>query len=405
MIAQISEDLKLSKKVFIFYPYKTDTKNHKSMESVFKFLEGETGKKGVMYHADQDDTIKAGIKNVNGVWDKVDFVLTNNVITCGVNYDNNDDTSFDTAYLFIASFSLPRDIIQVSYRCRVLRSNMLKVCFIGRMAPPDTFEDDRAAVNCPIYSQLIEAVLTERQAPIRRAFQLLCVKAHYNQKTDTSEISEALDAEIEALLQKHAINVSYNAITAIDYYEAENIRERLFKETATMQDKYQLQKYFFNSKFETSHAFIGNLWDNKLVKFVEQLEKVLYNTDHVFHHIAKELGVEASYMFGVLKEKQQLSAETIDRIFKEFVFAHFTKESKNHRLILTNIYNMYFGKQVVDMSVDGNRNVSYELNESYNEVVKFIRENHVNRLGWKQPEDNKPEPFHEWRPTTMSFDD
>jgi hypothetical protein len=396
MISDMLNDLKDGKKVFIFYPYKNATKLHKAMESVFKLLETDTGKNGVMYHADQDDTIKAGIKNVNEAWSKVDFVITNNVITCGVNYDNEDILQvFDTVYLFIADYNLPRDIAQVSCRCREVRSNILKVCFVGRRSPSETSIDDRKAMRCPIYSKLIEAKLIEKHAPTRRAFQLFCVKAHYDQKIDASALDTALNAEIDNLLSTYAINVSYSAIDTIDYYEAENIRERLFKETATMRDKYQLQKYFFTNKFETvdctPHAFIAKMWDDNLVKFVEQLEKVFYNPDHIFNAIAKELGVAQPGLFGVLKEKQMLSAESIKRIFEEFVFKDFTEHTPHHKLLLYSIYHLYFGKDVVCKT----KHSSYEVDESYNEVVKFVRDHHVNRNGWKRSEDIEHEPFYE----------
>lgn len=410
MLVQIKQDLTDGKKVFIYYPYKTKSAKHDSMETIYNMLEAETGKKGIFYHADQSDTVKAGIKQVNDVWDKVSFVITNNVITCGVNYDQNDETSYDTAYLFIASFSLPRDIIQVSYRCRVLRSNMLKVCFMGRMVGPDTWEDDTQYIGCPIYKQLIGAVLTERQAPIRRAFQLFCVKARYAQKTDASEISEALQKEIDGLLQKHAIHVSYGAIDKIDYHTAEDISERLFKESATMEDKYKLQKYYFANKFDKDdydmeHKEIGIMWNSNQLKFVEQIEKVLRNPDHVFHHIARELGVEMPNLFGMLKDKQQFSRETVSRIFKEFVFSHFEEHSKNHILILTNIYNTYFGKPIIESIHDRKtKHTVYELSDDYNYVVEFVRENHIRRKEWTE-EKKEEAPYKEWKPTTMSFED
>lgn len=395
MLSHIRKDLTDGKKVFVYYPYKTAGENRPSMETIHRMLEADTGKQGIFYHADQDGAIKAGIKNVNSVWDKVSFIITNNMITCGVNYDRNDETSYDTAYLFIASFSLPRDIIQVSYRCRVLRSNMLKVCFMGRMVAPDTWENDTVAMGCPIYKQLIQAVLTEKQAPIRRAFQLFCVKARYSQQTDASDISEALQKEINTLLTEHALHVSYDAIEEINYNMADHITELLFKEEATMADKYRLQKYYFMNKFaeEKEETYIANLWDNNHVKFVEQLEKVLSNPDHVFHHIARELKVETPYLFGLLQEKQQLSTETIDKIFKEFVFTHFTRDSKNHKLILTNIYNAFFGKHIIESTADKNRNMSFELNEEYNEIVEFVKENHIRKREWNGEDQKEPSEY------------
>ena len=50
--------------------------------------------------------------------------MTNNKINVGINYEKFD---FDSVYLSIAGFSSPRDIIQVSYRCRHIKSNNIYV--------------------------------------------------------------------------------------------------------------------------------------------------------------------------------------------------------------------------------------------------------------------------------------
>ena len=65
------------------------------------------------------------------MWRCHDFVITNNKITVGVNYDNEEEAyKFDEVFLSVAGFNKPRDIVQVSRRCRFLNSNNIKVVFI-----------------------------------------------------------------------------------------------------------------------------------------------------------------------------------------------------------------------------------------------------------------------------------
>ena len=46
------------------------------------------------------DKIKRKLKDVNNEWVKYDFVISNNIITVGVNFDV---LHFDQCYLFIAN--------------------------------------------------------------------------------------------------------------------------------------------------------------------------------------------------------------------------------------------------------------------------------------------------------------
>ena len=126
-------------KLFIFYPYKKTMKDFQSMETIFNMLQFATNKKGIFYNADVDDKIKKGLKDVNTAWEKADFIMTNNIITCGVNYENMD---FDYCYIFIAAHNTPRDIIQVSYRTRHLNSGIIKICYLGNMNQQNTWLND-----------------------------------------------------------------------------------------------------------------------------------------------------------------------------------------------------------------------------------------------------------------------
>ena len=69
------------------------------------------------------DKVKRKLKDVNNEWVNYDFVISNNVITVGVNFDV---MHFDQCYLFIAYFNEMRGIVQFSYRPRNLNDNLIK---------------------------------------------------------------------------------------------------------------------------------------------------------------------------------------------------------------------------------------------------------------------------------------
>ena len=181
MVKMIMEDLKSKKKVFIFYPYKDGTEKYMSMVSFANMLELACDVKGSFYNADVDDKKKAEVKDVNFSWCNKNFIITNNMITCGVNYDTDEPSQqFDKKYLFVASMNSPRDIIQVSYRARALKDNAINVCFLGRMMQNNIWEDDTKSVmaDCPIYRSLYDTILTEKKSPLRKTFAFFCNKAH-----------------------------------------------------------------------------------------------------------------------------------------------------------------------------------------------------------------------------------
>jgi hypothetical protein len=216
------------------------------MEMLSTLLETETNKKGIYYNADIDDIVKGGLKDVNKSWKDYDFIITNNIITCGVNYERKD---FDFAYIFVASHNSPRDIIQVSYRARFLSSENIKLCYMGRMTQPNTFQIDTAIINCPIYTRLINSILIEKQSPLRKTLQLFCNKAHYKFQVNTAVLSSELKKYISELITNCEVGFSYKNIDNIDFRFAEKIQQDILKDCATMIDKIMLQKYFFQLSF------------------------------------------------------------------------------------------------------------------------------------------------------------
>lgn len=374
----VVKKVKAGSKVFIFYPYKRDCGNIFSMEKVYNLICEKTGRKGIYYNADVGDKTKAGLKNVNSAWADKSFVITNNIITCGVNYEGLD---FDYKYLFVAPFNTPRDIIQVSYRARYLSTGIIKVCYMGKMNQVNTWLSDCAKMNCPVYTALYNSILVEKKAPLKRSFQLFCVKAHYKQIVDETEICDAIKKEVQAELEKQQMGFTYDSIDDISSEFAKDIQQACLAQIASMRDKMMLQKYFYKKQFletasldETSNELMARGWDENYGFFFKQLKYVLTHPDCVFNKIMKTNKLITIFPADVKKTK--LDSDIISQVFTEFSFKHINKTSSHYKII-KEIYNVYFCKQIVMTSYDNkeNQNIIYSINPSVGEYYEFAKQN------------------------------
>ena len=273
MIKNIIDDLKNSLKVFIFYPYKKEG-SFKSMKNLCDCLTEQTGKRGEFYNADIDDTVKNKIKDVNMNWGELDFVMVNNMITCGINYEKKD---FDKVYLFVAKFNSPRDIIQVSYRPRFIESGLIMVCFMGKMSSQTAWENDVFQMDCNVYAKLSKDLLIEKKSPLRKTFQLFCKKAYYKQETDKNNIDEKLKDEICEMLDKYKNSINYEHITDIDCQREEELQNLMFSGEATMMNKFEMEKYYYKQKFknDTDELKLSEAWNSGYLSCLDKIRKVL----------------------------------------------------------------------------------------------------------------------------------
>ncbi len=363
----VLNDLKKGLKLFIFYPYKKGGANNPSMEAFNLLLETETGKKGIYYNADIDENIKIGLKDVSKSWSDKDFIITNMMITCGVNYDEKGDNAFDKEYLFVSSFSKPRDVTQVSYRPRTIKTNEIILCYIGSMSQSPAWEMDTEIISCPIYKQLIFNILVELKSPLRKTLQLFFNKAHYKQHTNREALTGAISTEIDEMIAKYQNSVVYRHVDDIDNGLAELIQQRMFSNEATMMEKFQLQKYFFKMTFNADAEFVmlGEVnaldwfWnENKNTYFFKQIERICDDENNIFNKIKKFNNYDS--VFPRDAKKVKLNEELKDQIFKDFNFRTINKHSCTISIIVS-IYNSYFGKKIITTHYDSNKHITYTL--------------------------------------------
>ena len=341
----IIDTLTANKKVFIFYPFKDGNSSYPKMEDLKKIFENKTNKKGISYNGESDDNILKTLDDVNKHWNEVDFVMTNNKINVGINYEKFD---FDSVYLSIAGFSSPRDIIQVSYRCRNLKSNDIYLCYINTSTQNNVFQNDDNLVNhCPIYQNLVKNLLIEKKSPLKATFNYFCNLAHYKINYSKEALNKELDNYIKSLFDDVDLGYSYNTIKDIDSYELEQLEQKVYNMSSTLDDKITIKKYYYKKQFMNKTApelQVG--WDNRYLFFFTKIKQLLYNNDNIYNKIKEFNKWESIFPSDKELNKAKLNETIIEQIFKEYYFKDLNKKSSPTNII-KNIYNNYFSKHII----------------------------------------------------------
>jgi hypothetical protein len=348
----IINSLKENKKVFVFYPFKDGNSSYPTMENLKGIFEKHSNKKGICYNGESDDSILKTLDDVNKHWNEVEFVMTNNKINVGINYEKFD---FDSVYLSIAGFSSPRDIIQVSYRCRHLKSNNIYLCYLNTSTQNNVFQnDDRLVDNCTIYKNLVKHLLIEKKAPLKATFNYFCNLAHYKINYSKEILNKELDQYIKTLFDDVDLGYSYSTIKDIDSEELEELEQKVFSMTSTLDDKMAIKKYYYKRQFINKTADeVQDGWNNRYLFFFSKVKQLLYNEDNIYNKIKEENKWESIFPSDVELNKVKLSETILDQIFKEYYFKDLTKKS-SARNIIKNIYNNFFGKHLIKSTRDTN---------------------------------------------------
>jgi hypothetical protein len=374
MVDRMRADLRAGRKIFIFYPQKTQTNKNISMEGLHDLLSEEGTFPGIFYNSEIDETIKRGLADVNEAWRDKRFVITNTTITCGVNFDR-EDSVFDTAYLFIASYTMPRDALQVSYRPRKLTSGSIFTHFMGGMHAKEVWEDDGhqmkvegSSVNGSLaaqhYRDLYAANLCELKAPNRKTFEFLCTKAGYRQTTDDADFAEETAKMTREMLEDHATGYKYIGLPNITGAQAEKIKEKMFDSTATQIEKYTVGRFFFRDQFrEDARDKCEAGWDNQWIRMTRQI----IHEDQLFKDIAAHNGFDG---FPVELGEVKLTEHILNDIFKQFQFKFLTPKSAVAK-ILMQIYNEFYG--LVYTSKCEGKNTTISLVDGVGAYYGFVK--------------------------------
>ena len=362
-IDKICNQLLDGKKVFVFYPLKKD------MAQVVEVIKQMTGKNVIYYNADVDDTIKNTLNDVNTHWAQYDCVITNQVITCGVNFDLE---GFDEVWMFLMGFVKPREAIQVSARIRKLKEKRINVSFLGALKNQNCYIDDTKQVNNPIYSVVYNDALIEDKSPRRKTFEIFCTKAGYKMKKKDMRINKEICAEMDKLFNNVDVGFSYETIDDVDCGLIEILENKTMSQTATMYEKLCIQKYYFKRQYSDTadNETLSIAWNEKFIFFLNKLKSVCLETDNIFKKIQIENKWDTIFPSGGKMKQIKIGKELIDEIFKNYKFRTLTSSSSKNQ-IYREIVNTEFNKNVIITKHDGKNVEWYVADDILENIERF----------------------------------
>ena len=373
MLNKMVQALKDGKKLFIYYPWKKSQRKLLSMASLLEYIQNATGKRGVFYNSEVDDEIKMQLGSVNSAWVYVDFVLTNNIMTCGVSYDNKRHP-FDEEYLFVAGFSNPRDIVQVSFRPRYTTTGIMNICFYGPPPQNEARHDDTQMMG-EIYASLFKNTSIELDSPLKETLRFFFNKANFKQVVDPEIISDELKKEVRDAMGEYGSTHSYIGLADISNSEFDEINQKIVQRKATQTEKLCHQKHLFKQKFSTLGEWVEFGWDQQLITCTDKIREIKFKPTSIFNRIARENNFVG---FPERLDKLTLSDELRTEIFRKFKFKTLTSKS-TVSAICKNIYNTNFGNIYSSEKVSSTQNRTV-LNAWMSEYFTFVYENIKKRV-------------------------
>lgn len=360
VLRQIANDICEGKKVFVFYPFKTGNKQNRSMDTTMEIIAYLVREKGVFpvfergvdyqaYNSETDDKVRKEIGNVNEMWLNYQMVMCNNTITAGVSYVANNP--FDSVYLMIAPFNNPRDIAQVSMRCRQLVSKTIYIKYLGGETK-DMYEDDTELMNMSFYTQMYKDSLIEFLCPLKRSVELFFQKANFDvsQSASETEKEEALKDILENI-ELGMGEYDWDIIPDIDEGQGkEMIKRHLIYADATTMERYMLRKLAFRKEFKDDVDLKGvrYLWNEGLLKLVKEARAAKEDPVSFENILASsndwEFFPEISGRADTIRI--DFPQEARDRIFSEWK-GRFSSETKEIVRLLKSVYNSKYGQRII----------------------------------------------------------
>jgi len=374
MVIDIIKKLKEGKKILIFYPYCKGNNTNQSMDSLRQLLEKHTEKHGICHNSMTSDKIKRKLKDVNNEWVNYDFVMSNNVITVGVNFDV---LHFDQCYLFIANFNEVRDIAQFSYRPRNLNDNVIKYCFIAgyRKADDDDKLDKKSEVDSPEYKHLRDMVFIENTSPKVETFNQFLFMAGYHILPDEAEIEKRELDELE-IIKSSETYYDYDCIEEIDDDLLRDYETEFYSNNCSMKVKLMLRKYHFDKHFkgESDSSVRAEIWNGNYIKLVDDVKYLLTGSDKLMEKLKDDYKWELHFPEQIQDFKFDKSM--LKSIFDSGFCSRKLTEESSHKLIIKSYINHYFNSEVIKGVRDDKSHTHsrFVVNDKFKRIYILIKE-------------------------------
>ena len=295
---KIIDKVKNNKKIYIYYPFASDSGIYKLSIDNFGKQIAEFGgidfeKDILVIKASTDQEIKSQLKNVNKLWSKYKVILVNSAITIGVSYEIKD---VDSVFLCWADFIPCSDIVQTSVRCRKLLTNEVYIWHIPSM--DDVNNRDRNP------NTWLPELTDYYEKPIMKSFSIMrqfLRKEHKANNWNTlinlfkktgHDIIKDYDIEYDETFGKSLKNwrssnktspFEYSQIDLIDDDKAEELKEKQGDNVLKELEHWQLLKYIIHQMFieDTPEEVLANFY--KKHNLLRTMKLLTYKPpDHVY---------------------------------------------------------------------------------------------------------------------------
>lgn len=343
----ILDHLANGKKLYIFTPFKGGKQGVEWItDRITKFFGWKENENVMSYYAEKEEE-KKKLSDVEKLWgnEKVRCVVTNSTISVGVNFNEKD--VFDNVFAHYSPMIPVRDFLQSIYRVRHPKSNtmmLLRSKYHG-------FGHDKLHISnhpdCDIYRQLRTDIDIEQLAYKNvnkwQTFHMMCEYANitiYPMNIDVAVTENKV--YLDHLAEEVDLLFNYKRIKDITNHQ--EFEDKLFKSysnTATLDDRLEIQKYMFRRMFpdNADEEEMITVW-NKKKDFVDSIHKLLWNEEHIINRLLEENNLKLSSTLPNGMHTKIPVSEILEHL-------HFDKSIKNYKSgLVSQMLNAYFQMKV-----------------------------------------------------------
>lgn len=368
----ILTDVKQGKKLFVYYPFRRESKSMPSIEGV-KTLFEKYGAKTICYHGENSGTVNKTLANINNEWKALDVVLTNSKITVGVNFDVKH---FDACYLLLAPFSSPRDVIQSSYRVR----NFSSMATYAMIMPGKNFlfKNETPMLACPDLQATVSDVFMEKLSPLKETFRLFSKLARYSIANIKTIVDKESKKQFKAFFAQNDLTFKYESIDSINYEQMDDVQKKIFNEDATMHEIMSVRKFWFDSKFQliTTTEVRAHLWNSHCEHLITIIADIEAKKNDIPNQIFESMGIldiEDPLAIFSNKKRKPFTDKLKEQIL-QFVVSPFDHAKSSDEKYMAIFLNSLFGRTVLEHKNPKNsRNGIWTANKTTIESIHMIR--------------------------------
>lgn len=408
--------IKENKVVYVFYPHKGKGGNILNLgidDLAFKIMK-ECGLKreDIAIHFSGSEDNKH-LVNVREYWSTKKVIITNTTISVGVSYDIKDYV--DEIFMCYDVFINPRDLIQSSNRIRHPKNKTIK--FVSMLSlgfilndfspceqdaiekPNELYNDDKFTYKNVLKNlwnnYLILEYDTKDEGTLYKFFEMAQMGNEGTRFGDKQYRERWIEMN-EKLDEKPTNIFDYDTIEVINEMEANNIRDKMNYNRATIEEQQQLRRFYNDHSFikKTDEKVKKSFWmkqtllngfiemreQNSLIDYVFKIDNKLWNNVRTKNYACDDDDLIIKFNKDVLTKQD-----------KDYISSKLHLDiTHTDKLIKKNILTYYFGKGCIVGGKEGKQHMkNYDepllkgwFKKLLEYFVKYSRKNvyHISRI-------------------------